>query len=63
MYLAMLFILIGFGLYLGNAFNTIIAALFVYYMNEYQIKPEEKVLTALFGKDYTLYCKAVRRWF
>ncbi len=63
MYLGMLLLLIGFGLQLGNAFNTITAAGFVYFMNHFQIKFEEEALTTLFGKDYTLYCKAVRRWF
>ncbi len=63
MYLAMLLLLIGFGLKLGNAFNTMLAAGFVYFMNHFQIKQEEEALTSLFGKEYQLYCKAVRRWF
>ena len=63
MYLAMLLFLIGFGLKLGNAFNTITAAGFVYFMNHFQIKREEEALENLFGKEYKLYCKAVRRWF
>lgn len=63
MYLAMLLLLIAFGLKLGNAFNTILAAGFVYYMNHFQIKHEEDALTKKFGKEYKLYCKAVRRWF
>jgi len=63
MYLAMLLFLIGLGLQLENAFNTLVAAGFVYYMNHFQIKSEEKALDGLFGKEYTLYCKAVRRWF
>ena len=63
MYLAMLLILLGYGLYLGNAFNTLLAAGFVYYMNAYQIKPEEEALTALYGREYTHYLRATRRWF
>ncbi|WP_055392366.1 methyltransferase family protein [Flagellimonas eckloniae] len=63
MYLGMLLILLGFGLKLGNAFNTLLAAGFVYYMNHFQIKKEEQALMELFGKEYTLYCKATRRWF
>lgn len=63
MYLAMLLILLAFGLKLGNAFNTLLAAGFVYYMNHFQIKYEEAALLKLFGKDYQLYQKAVRRWF
>lgn len=63
MYLGMLLILLGFGLRLGNAFNTLLAAGFVYYMNHFQIKHEEKALNSLFGKEYIVYCKATRRWF
>ena len=63
MYLGMLMFLIGWGLYLGNAFNTIIAAGFVYFMNHFQILPEEQALREKYGKVYQLYCKAVRRWF
>nr|WP_297788254.1 isoprenylcysteine carboxylmethyltransferase family protein [uncultured Allomuricauda sp.] len=63
MYLALLLILLAFGLKLGNAFNTLIAAGFVSYMNHFQIKPEEDALMELFGQDYKIYCKLTRRWF
>ncbi|SNZ00615.1 methyltransferase family protein [Flagellimonas pacifica] len=63
MYLGMLLILLAFGLKLGNAFNTLLAAGFVYYMNHFQIKKEEEALLKLFGKEYSMYCKATRRWF
>lgn len=39
MYLALLLLLLSWGLYLGNAFNTLLAAGFVYYMNTFQIMP------------------------
>ncbi len=63
MYLALLMILLSWALWLGNAFNTLTAAGFVYYMNAYQIKPEEKQLNKLFGAEYRQYCTQVRRWF
>lgn len=63
MYLAMLLFLIGFALKLGNAFNTILLAGFVYYMNHFQIRHEEEALMKIFGKEYKLYMKATRRWF
>ncbi|WP_396589626.1 methyltransferase family protein [Allomuricauda sp. R78024] len=63
MYLGMLLILLAFGLKLGNAFNTLLAAGFVYFMNYFQIENEEKALTELFNKEYIMYCKATRRWF
>ena len=37
MYLAMLLVLLAFGLRLGNAFNILVASGFVYYMNHFQI--------------------------
>jgi len=63
MYLAMLLLLLAWGLYLGNAFNTLLAALFVGCMNRFQIRHEEAVLLQLFGKAYQTYCIQVRRWF
>ncbi|MBC8767903.1 isoprenylcysteine carboxylmethyltransferase family protein [Arenibacter sp. BSSL-BM3] len=63
MYLALLLLLLAWGLYLGNAFNTLLAAGFVFYMNTFQIIPEEEVLTNKFGKEFLKYCVMVRRWF
>lgn len=63
MYLGMLLMLLAWGLWLGNAFNVLLAAGFVAYMNKFQIIPEEEVLANLFGKEYAQYCALVRRWF
>lgn len=63
MYLALLLLLLAFGLWLGNVFNTLLAAGFVSYMNAFQIIPEEEALVKLFGKEYQQYCIQVRRWF
>ncbi len=63
MYLGLLLILLAWGLWLGNAFNTVLAAGFVSYMNTFQILPEEEMLRSLFGKEYQQYTSLVRRWF
>ncbi len=63
MYLALLLLLLAWGLWLGNAFNTLLAALFVGYMNRFQILPEEEALLRAFGKEYQQYVTNVRRWF
>ena len=63
MYLAMLLVLLALGLVLGNAFNTLIAAAFVGYMNRFQIIPEERILLNKFGRPYKEYCTLTRRWF
>lgn len=62
-YLGLLLILLAWALWLGNAFNVLLAAGFVSYMNAFQIQPEEASLTSLFGKEYKNYCIKVRRWF
>ena len=63
MYLGLLLVLLAWGLWLGNAFNVLLAAGFVGYMNKFQIIPEEESLSSLFGKAYAQYCTLVRRWF
>jgi len=63
MYLGLLLILLGWALWLNNAFNVLLAAGFVSYMNTFQIQPEESSLASLFGKEYKHYCIRVRRWF
>jgi protein-S-isoprenylcysteine O-methyltransferase Ste14 len=63
MYLSLLLLLLAWGLWLGNAFNTLLAAGFVAYMNHFQIIPEEQALLEIFGKEYKQYCLLVRRWF
>lgn len=63
MYLALLLILMAWGLWLGNAFNSLLAAAFVAFMNNFQIALEEKTLASKFGKSYQQYCIQVRRWF
>ena len=63
MYLTMLLILLAWGIWLGNAFNTVTAAAFVAYMNKFQIIPEEEALKKKFGKDFERYLIKVRRWF
>jgi len=62
MYLGMLLVLIAIFLKLGNYFNIAIVILYVWYITSFQIRPEEKVLTEIFGDDFTNYCKKVRRW-
>ena len=35
---------------------------FVLYITRFQIRPEERALTDLFGPAYTDYTRRVRRW-
>lgn len=45
-----------------NALGFLLVALFCLYLTEFQIKPEEATLEALFGVDYRAYKSSVRRW-
>jgi len=63
MYLSLLLILLALGVFLGNAFNILIAATFVGYMNRFQIIPEERILLEKFGRSFKDYCILTRRWF
>lgn len=62
MYLGFLLILIAWAAFLGNALSFLFPAVFVLYMNRFQIEPEEKALAAAFGDRYVAYKAAVRRW-
>lgn len=62
MYLGMLLVLLGWAALLANALALGFAAVFIPLMNRLQIRPEEKILAARFGKTFTDYQSAVRRW-
>lgn len=62
MYLGMLFVLIGWALWLGQTWPWIFLPLFVVYLNRFQIVPEERVLERMFGAAYAAYRAKVRRW-
>jgi protein-S-isoprenylcysteine O-methyltransferase Ste14 len=62
MYLAMLLALLAYACYLENLLSFSVCGLFVCYIEKYQIKPEERILTSRFGSDYRDYKASVRRW-
>jgi len=61
-YVAMAIILVGVAFLLGNAISLAGVPLFVWYITQFQIKPEEAALGQVFGDTYAEYCKRVRRW-
>lgn len=62
MYLGLLLICVGWGLWLGSLSNVVTIVVFVLVITELQIKPEEAALEKLFGSQYVEYCRRVRRW-
>lgn len=62
MYLAMLISLISVAYYLQHIIALPVIFIFIAYMTRFQIIPEEKMLTNIFGQQYLDYQKKVRRW-
>jgi len=62
MYLGMATLLLAWAVYLSNAAALAGLALFVAYINRFQIEPEERALKARFGEEFEAYCRRVRRW-
>ena len=62
MYLGLLCLLLAMTVYIGTLTALIIVPTFIWYLTEFQIKPEEEALRRLFGQEYEAYLQAVRRW-
>lgn len=62
MYLGLLLVLIGWAVWLSHLMAFALLPLFVLYMNRFQIEPEERALSAKFGRSFTEYTRSVRRW-
>jgi protein-S-isoprenylcysteine O-methyltransferase Ste14 len=62
MYLGMLLVLTGWGVWLGNAAAWLALPLSVIMLNVLQIRPEERILRQRFGDEFDRYAARVRRW-
>jgi protein-S-isoprenylcysteine O-methyltransferase Ste14 len=62
MYLGFLLVLIGWAVFLSNSLAFLLLPVFIFYMNRFQIEPEERALASLFGKEFITYESRVRRW-
>ncbi|GAC1031676.1 isoprenylcysteine carboxylmethyltransferase family protein [Pseudomonas sp. No.21] len=62
MYLGFATTLAAWSLALASPLVVFGVVAFVLYMNRFQIAPEERALTRLFGDEFTHYCSRVRRW-
>ncbi|PJC87789.1 hypothetical protein CSW98_01285 [Vibrio sp. HA2012] len=63
MYVGLLLLLTGYAYYLQDLISVGLCGLFVWYMNRFQITPEERHLEQKFGQEYLDYKQKVRRWF
>ena len=62
MYVGLLLVLIAWAIFLWSAWAVLGPAAFFLYIGRFQIAPEERALTGLFGADYTAYLSKARRW-
>lgn len=62
MYLGLVILLGAWAVWLSALLPWAAPVLFVLYITRFQIRPEERVLTELFGPPYTDYTQRVRRW-
>lgn len=62
MYLGMLLLLTGLGIWLGNILALLLAPVFVWAMNRWYIVDEEQLMESRFGEHYLAYRRHVRRW-
>jgi len=62
MYLGGLLILIGWAIALSKPIAFLLLPGYILYINLFQIVPEERVLTTLFGPDFIAYKSRTPRW-
>jgi len=62
MYVGLLFVLVSWAVFLSSAWALLGPLAFCLYIGRFQIAPEERVLSELFGNEYLAYKAKVRRW-
>ena len=62
MYLGMLLIIISYAFYESSIISLILIPFFIFFINKFQIEPEEFEMRRKFGKEYEDYCRKVDRW-
>lgn len=62
MYLGLCLVLVAWALFLSSASMLLGPLAFALYITRFQIVPEERMLSKLFGTDFTDYKAKVRRW-
>ena len=62
MYVGLLFVLLGWAIFLSSPLALVGPLAFFLYIDRFQIAPEERALSNLFGSEYTNYRARVRRW-
>ena len=62
MYVGLLCVLVAWAVFLSSGWALLGPVAFVFYIDRFQIAPEERALAKLFGNEYADYRAKVRRW-
>jgi protein-S-isoprenylcysteine O-methyltransferase Ste14 len=62
MYVGLLLVIVGWAAFLSSLWALLGPVAFALYITRFQIIPEERVLSGLFGAEYIAYQTRVRRW-
>ena len=62
MYVGLALVLLAWAVFLSSPWNLLGPLAFALYMNRFQIEPEERILSGMFGAAYSAYQSKVRRW-
>lgn len=62
MYVGLALLLVAWAVYLSSLWSLVGVLGFILYVNRFQITPEERALTAIFGDQFLSYQAQVRRW-
>ena len=62
MYVGLALLVLGWAAFLCSPWAIAGPVLFVLYISRFQIEPEEKILSAKFGAEYSSYLSRARRW-
>jgi protein-S-isoprenylcysteine O-methyltransferase Ste14 len=62
MYLGLVAGLLGWGLYLSHALALACVPVLAWWLDRFQVAPEEQAMRAKFGQAFDDYARSVRRW-
>jgi protein-S-isoprenylcysteine O-methyltransferase Ste14 len=62
MYVGLSLVLVAWAVFLSSAWALLGPLAFALYIGRFQIAPEERALSKLFGSEYSAYQARVRRW-
>jgi protein-S-isoprenylcysteine O-methyltransferase Ste14 len=62
MYVGMALVVTAWAVFLGNPLTLLGVAVFIAWIDRFQIEPEERALRSLFGPAFGAYRERVRRW-